>query len=305
MKKYLPFVFFISLFGCYEMLYANENNTVAVEITFKSDVKSYEGQKAHVSVRQVDGHEMILPDSNKNWYDSTIDHDGIARFKVVFPEGERWVRVMFQIKEKDYRSWSSVVMELQVDKEDVAFQLNPEEMKLFPRPNITPKDYPNLPYNIASKLDQTGCTIIQPQDVDFAFPSNVVRGDFSGDGTEDWAAYCLSKDKLVSIEVVWGDKQPACSQQIYSESDTSMIGDIALGVSNMKDVRHHQLYEDFYFEYREKHGVFPNDEQYQAYLESLPPPKVFWSGIDEYYIGKAGHSYYCVGGKWSAETTSD
>ncbi len=72
---------------------------------------------------------------------------------------------------------------------------------------LEPKDFPELPRNIVLELTTRGCTIPQsylgpyPEAQKYlGTPNNVIKGDFSGENSDEWAVIC-SINEVSSILV--------------------------------------------------------------------------------------------------------
>jgi hypothetical protein len=68
---------------------------------------------------------------------------------------------------------------------------------------LRPDDFGSVPDYVRSQLSARHCLI--RQDVETAGPTNLVTGEFSEAGQQDWAAYCSVEGKSKVI-VIWGGR---------------------------------------------------------------------------------------------------
>jgi hypothetical protein len=149
---------------------------------------------------------------------------------------------------------------------------------------LQPSAFPNLPATFRKRLEARGCTVPQQNYEGNQKLSNVIHGEFSKKGQQDWAVLC-SKDGNSSIVLSWG--QPtSCPSELASQSDLV-----------------YELLDGTYI--REIAPITRNDIIGISVVGGgdgvhVPPnyPVLDHAGIDDAFLGKASEIHFCSEGKW-------
>jgi hypothetical protein len=91
---------------------------------------------------------------------------------------------------------------------------------------LNPNEFPRLPMEVRTALEDRGCTIPQPYD-SRGEKKNVIRGRFHSAGQADWAVLC-SHEGLSKI-LVFYDGRPAQVDEIAQEADLQYLQVISGG----------------------------------------------------------------------------
>lgn len=145
---------------------------------------------------------------------------------------------------------------------------------------LRPRDFPELPGDLASALERRGCTI--PQVPMIRSRHNVIRGEFAKPGQTDWAVLC-SRKASSSILIFWNGS-PSNPAEIEHRED-------AINLQSWTD----------------KQMVYSRDispvggpfimSHYKAYGGRKPPP-IDHQGINDDFYGKASAVLYLYRGTW-------
>lgn len=146
---------------------------------------------------------------------------------------------------------------------------------------LSPKAFPQLPKNIVSYLQASGCTV--PQVFDDTTPHNVIRGQFAKRGQFDWAVLC-SRNRVSAILVFWNGSTKSVSEMARAEDKgflqiTGSSGKI--GFSRAIDV----VGNDFILRHYRKYG-------------GRKPPPIYHQGIDDIFVEKASTVHYFYRKRW-------
>lgn len=145
-------------------------------------------------------------------------------------------------------------------------------------------DVKDLPAEFLENLNVRGCTIPQ---FDFgddgagveAETNNVIHGEFTRRGQEDWAVLC-SNGKTSTIVIFWG-KATACPASLARLDDAHYL-------KAGKDKKLHYS--------RSIRALGESGLDERAGLTGLRPLK--HEGIDDRFVGKSSAFFYCDAGKW-------
>jgi hypothetical protein len=144
----------------------------------------------------------------------------------------------------------------------------------------SPLSLPELPAEIASSLEQSGCLI--PQGL--SGHSNVVVGELATAGQQDIAAIC-SVDGISRIEIFWGGDASCPDLQddspdwglLYQEAEWEYYRAISIA-----DPAHIRQYYDKYPE--------------ECPADDLPP--LDHDGLEDIIVEKGSSNLYCHEGRW-------
>lgn len=140
--------------------------------------------------------------------------------------------------------------------------------------------FPDLPMEIASRLERMGCMI--PQTFEAQQPENVIQGAFHAPGSHDWAALCSAEGRTTLYAFFAGqyDSPEALRCQadtlwLGAEPGSSIYGSAwGIAVRNAADLR----------ESREWHGAARFDHD----------------GIEDAQLERSATVHYWQAGKWIA-----
>lgn len=156
---------------------------------------------------------------------------------------------------------------------------------------LQPSDVEELPAEFVEKLKARGCTIPQFDSGEHgegvaAELNNVIRGDFTRRGQEDWAVLC-SNGKTSTIVIFWG-KATVCPASLARLDDAHYL---KLG----KDKKLHYS--------RSIRALGESGLDGRAGVAGLKP--MAHQGIDDRFVGKSSAFFYCVDGKWKIFPAKD
>ena len=171
----------------------------------------------------------------------------------------------------------------------IPYRLNPdaefEEEYIY---YASPMEFEHVPVEIKDRLTQLECTIPQPG-LGFNLDQlhNLVSGEFGQVGQTDWAAVCSRKGRS-EILVLWGGREHCQSIVVAERLDsvyTQMWGPNGMGYSRLIS------------------SFSPSQERLFKIDDDLPERT--HEAIQDYFMDKAGTSFYCHEGKWVEFGTSD
>jgi hypothetical protein len=147
-----------------------------------------------------------------------------------------------------------------------------------------PAGVKELPAEFVDKLTVRGCTIPQFDSGEGAEgvgakPNNVIHGEFTRRGQEDWAVLC-SNGKTSTIVIFWG-KATGCPASLARLDDAHYL-------KAGKDRKLHYS--------RSIRALGESGLDERAGLAGLKPLK--HEGIDDRFVGKSSAFFYCDAGKW-------
>jgi hypothetical protein len=154
-----------------------------------------------------------------------------------------------------------------------------------------PAGVKELPAEFVEKLTVRGCTIPQfdsgkgAEGVG-AEPNNVIHGEFTRRGQEDWAALC-SNGRTSTIVIFWG-RATACPASLARLDDAHY-----LKAGNDKKLHYSRSIRTL--------GESGLDER--AGVAGLKP--MSHQGIDDRFVGKSSAFFYCIDGKWKIFPAKD
>jgi len=151
---------------------------------------------------------------------------------------------------------------------------------------LSPKEFTELPNNIALELENRGYTI--PQTFVSTAPHNVIYGEFKKKGQTDWAILC-SKDYDSSILVFWAGLEKNVTEigKAPDKKYLEGIGDGKIGYSRVIS----PVGKRFILEHYKRYG-------------GTKPPTITHQGIND-SIGMASIVHYYYQGKWLKLTGAD
>jgi hypothetical protein len=149
---------------------------------------------------------------------------------------------------------------------------------------VQPADVKELPAEFVEKLNARGCTIPQFDSGESdegvaAETNNVIHGEFTRRGQEDWAVLC-SNGRTSTIVIFWG-AATACPASLARLDDAHY-----LKAGKGKSLHYSRAIRAL--------GEGGLDER--AGLAGLRPLK--HEGIDDRFVGKSSAFFYCDAGKW-------
>jgi hypothetical protein len=147
-----------------------------------------------------------------------------------------------------------------------------------------PAGVKELPAEFVEKLSVRGCTIPQFDSGEGAEgvgaePNNVIHGEFTRRGQDDWAVLC-SNGKTSTIVIFWG-KATACPASLARLDDAHYL-------KAGKDKKLHYS--------RSIRALGESGLDERAGLTGLRPLK--HEGIDDRFVGKSSAFFFCDAGKW-------
>lgn len=109
----------------------------------------------------------------------------------------------------------------------VEVQLTPDDWRRAEEKmvRIKPSDFPNLPAELRTALEDRGCTIPQPYNAG-GQKKNVIKGAFTGAGETDWAVLC-SHEKRSAILVFSGGRFSRQIAKLAEEADSQYLQVVA------------------------------------------------------------------------------
>lgn len=152
---------------------------------------------------------------------------------------------------------------------------------------LSPDAFPELPAGIRVELVKRQCTV--PQTFLSTQPHNVIHGEFSKKGQQDWAVLC-STGRASSILVFWGGSVkdmfvfPATPDKNYLQGR----GEGKIGYSCDISV----VGKDFILEHHKRYG-------------GPTPPPIDHDGINVSFVEKASSVLYREKGEWLSLTGAD
>jgi hypothetical protein len=145
---------------------------------------------------------------------------------------------------------------------------------------VAPQSYPGLPTAVSRYLRRHGYTI--PQTYDTARTHNVVRGQFNGDGVQDWAVLA-SRGGHSQILVFWGGAAARVTP-LARRADADYlqtVGEGTIGYSRGISV----VGREYVLEHYRRYG-------------GPRPPAIRHDAINDGFSGKASEVYYFDGKRW-------
>jgi hypothetical protein len=167
---------------------------------------------------------------------------------------------------------------------------------------LPPSAFPNVPVAVRQQMEARGCQIPQPgQDVGPQRPEqpvNVIRGDFAGNGSVDWAALCENNDQA-SVVVFWGKPNACPSELATSANRDSLEGFQSSSASGWEYVRTlapkpgKDLVEDLRHANQQQAGG-------GTWVSAPPPeyPSLSHAGIADIRSSHGFDFLYCSHGTW-------
>ncbi len=148
-----------------------------------------------------------------------------------------------------------------------------------------------LPAEFVEKLTVRGCTIPQFDSREGgegigAETNNVIHGEFTRRGQEDWAVLC-SNGKTSTIVIFWG-KATACPATLARLDDVHYL-------KAGKDKKVHYS--------RSIRALGESGLDERAGVAGLKP--MSHQGIDDRFVGKSSAFFYCIEGKWKIFPAKD
>jgi hypothetical protein len=142
-------------------------------------------------------------------------------------------------------------------------------------------DVPGLPPELVEKLSARNCAIPQFDNGAGAGaqPNNVIHGEFTRHGQEDWAVLC-SNGKSSTIVIFWG-KETVCPGSLARLDDAHYLKPAA------DQTAHYS---------RAIRALGENEIGERAGMKTLRP--LSHQGIDDRFVGKSSSFFYCHEGKW-------
>lgn len=149
---------------------------------------------------------------------------------------------------------------------------------------VQPADVSALPAEFLEKLNARGCTIPQFNSAEraegiAAETNNVIHGEFTRRGQEDWAVLC-SNGRTSTIVIFWG-AATACPGSLARLDDAHYL-------KAGKDKKLHYS--------RSIRALGESELDERAGLSGLKPLK--HEGIDDRFVAKSSAFFYCDAGKW-------
>lgn len=156
---------------------------------------------------------------------------------------------------------------------------------------VQPADVPALPAEFLEKLNARGCTIPQFDSAEgaegiAAETNNVIHGEFTRRGQEDWAVLC-SNGRTSTIVIFW-EKPTACPGSLARLDDAHYL-------KAGKDKKVHYS--------RSIRALGENELDERAGVAGLKP--MSHQGIDDRFVEKSSAFFYCVEGKWKIFPAKD
>ncbi|MCX6641127.1 MAG: hypothetical protein NTW14_11740 [bacterium] len=145
---------------------------------------------------------------------------------------------------------------------------------------LSPDEYPGLPDNIVRAIKSRRGMI--PQTADKPDPHNVIRGEFTRPGQQDWVVLC-SVDGVSSILIFWAGSDSGVAD-LYPCEDIDCLqglGDDIIG------------YSRYLAPVGEKYIL----DHYRAYGGQKPPP-IDHQGIEDGFMYKGSVIHYYFEGQW-------
>ena len=151
---------------------------------------------------------------------------------------------------------------------------------------LGPGDFPDLPADVRTVLEQRGCTVPQPYNAGVQ-KRNVVSGQFTAVGQTEWAVLC-SHEKRSAILVFRG-AHPDQVDRLAEEADAQYLqvvhGEREIGYSRQLTVASPKLVRR-----RFSKGTLRTADH---------------DGIENIFLGKASVVWYRSGGKWISTPAGD
>jgi hypothetical protein len=156
---------------------------------------------------------------------------------------------------------------------------------------VQPADVKVLPAEFVEKLNARGCTIPQFDSAAeaegiAAETNNVIHGEFTRRGQEDWAVLC-SNGRTSTIVIFWG-KATACPASLARLDDAHYL-------KAGKDKKLHYS--------RSIRALGESGLDERAGVAGLKP--MSHQGIDDRFVGKSSAFFYCIEGKWKIFPAKD
>lgn len=152
---------------------------------------------------------------------------------------------------------------------------------------LSPDAFPELPAGIRGELEKRQCTV--PQTFVSTHPHNVIHGEFSKKGQQDWAVLC-STGRASSILVFWAGSEKDVFAFPASPDKNCLqgIGEGKIGFSCDISV----VGKDYILEHHKRYG-------------GPTPPPIDHDGINGAFVGKASSALYREKGEWLSLTGAD
>jgi hypothetical protein len=153
--------------------------------------------------------------------------------------------------------------------------------KADPVRRLQVSDVPGLPAEFVEKLTARNCAIPQFDDGAGAGAeqNNVIHGEFTRKGQEDWAVLC-SNGRSSTIVIFYG-KETSCPASLARLDDAHYLKPAA-----DKTLRFS----------RQIRALGENEIGERAGTKTLRP--LTHQGIDDRFVGKSSSFFYCTDGKW-------
>lgn len=145
---------------------------------------------------------------------------------------------------------------------------------------LPPESFADMPAAIAGELTERGCTV--PQAHGTGEPHNVIRGQFTGEGQDDWAVLC-STGGISTILVFWSGN-PERVDEIGTAEDNAFMQTVAPGTVG---------FSRYISAVDQTHML----RQAQRYRPEQNIVLNHW-GIDDAFVEKASVIHYYHEGAW-------
>ena len=146
---------------------------------------------------------------------------------------------------------------------------------------LSPNDFPELPMEVRTALENRGCTIPQPYG-NRAERKNVISGRFQSPGQTDWAALCSNRG-VSKILVFYGGRSTQVDE-IAEKSDVQYLqvvsGGTQIGYSRQLAI------------------ATPKIIRQQLAHSTRSSPSIDHDGIDNMFLEKGSEVWYNSGPKW-------
>ncbi|MGD9641586.1 MAG: hypothetical protein AB7V08_02485 [Elusimicrobiales bacterium] len=152
---------------------------------------------------------------------------------------------------------------------------------------LSPASFSELPDAVRDELSKRQCSV--PQTFTSTKPHNVIHGEFSRKGQQDWAVLC-STGRASSILVFWGGsvKDMFVFPATPDKNCLQGIGEGKIGYSCDISV----VGKDYILEHHKRYG-------------GPTPPPIDHDGINGAFVGKASSVLYLEKGEWLSLTGAD
>jgi hypothetical protein len=152
---------------------------------------------------------------------------------------------------------------------------------------LSPRDFPDLPSDVRSTLEDRGCTIPQPYDAR-GQKKNVIKGRFTSAGQRDWAALCSSGGRSVIL--------------VFNGGHSDQVEEIA----EEPDLQYLQVVDSGKIGYsRELTVALPKTIRRYAASGAQAVRSVDHDGIENTFLDKGSVVWYRSGGKWAKISGTD